>query len=127
MAAVSRPEFILDVFWNEIDDAANVNAMMARRRSGKRSRADSRIDRSYVTVIVNVGPVVVGGVLLPAQTPIVIGVGVLLFAAREVGMPMGLWNASPLLVDGQAPETNVLVTKTLSGAVPWLSTQKYST
>lgn len=126
MVAVSGPWFIRVVFWNEIDVAAKANARRARRRTGKRSRIGRRIGGSYVTVIVKFGPAIAGGVLLPAQTPIVIGVVVGLFAGSEDGTPIGVWNPNPLLVDGQAPEASVLVTETLSGAVPWLSIQKYS-
>ena len=72
------------------------------------------------------GPVVVGGVKLPAQTPMVIGVGVAVPAARLVGTPIGFSNCSPFPVDGQPPWTSELVTKVLSGAVPWLSMQKNS-
>ena len=118
MAEVSGPGLILVVFWNEIDVAAKTTARRPRKRSGKKTRIDSRIGWSYVTVMVKDGPVVAGCVKVPAQTPIVIGVGVLLFAPRVPGSPMGFWNSSPLLVEGQAPRTSELVTETLSGAVP---------
>ena len=71
------------------------------------------------------GPVIAGGVKLPAHTPMVIGVSVAELAARVVGTLL-VSNCSPFPVDGQLPETSVLVTKVLSGAVPWLSMQKNS-
>jgi hypothetical protein len=82
--------------------------------------------RLYVTVTVNVGPVKVGGVKVPAHTPIVTGAIVALPAASVVGTPTGASNVNPFPVDGHAPRTSVLVTDGLSGAVPWLSMQKNS-
>jgi len=83
----------------------------------------------YVTVTVNVGPVVVDVMKLPAQTLMVTGVGEAVCGVSDVGTPVGVCQTRLLPVDGQdpavipAPET---VTAGLSAAVPWLSMQKYA-
>jgi hypothetical protein len=82
--------------------------------------------RFYETVTVKVGPLKLGGVKVPAQTPIVTGAVVALPAASVAGTPIGVSNVNPFPVDGHAPSTNVLVTEGLSGAVPWLSMHKNS-
>ena len=81
----------------------------------------------YVTVTLKDGPVRVGGVKLPAHTPIVTGVDVAVFAASVIGRPDGFSNVNPFPVEGHVPRLRVLVTAgLLSGAVPWLSMQKNS-
>lgn len=64
---------ILLVFWNETEVAPNTVVISMKKRKGKRNRVDWRIMLAYVTVTVNVGPVAVGGMKLPAHTPIVMG------------------------------------------------------
>ena len=125
--AVRAPRVIVVVLSKESDVAPSAFKISRTKRKGEAKTASRPKIQLYVTATVKDGPVP-AGVLLPAQTPIVTGVDVAVWAGSVAGTPEGGCQTRPLPVDGQDPAAIPPENATLgkSGAVPWLSMQKYA-
>ena len=126
--AVRAPGVIVVVLSKESDVVASAFIISRRKRRGEAKTASRPKIQLYVTVTVKDGPVP-AGVKLPAQTLMVTGEVVVPCAASDVGTPMGVCQTRLLLDDGQPPAVIPVpenVTFGISGAVPWLSMQKYA-